>query len=101
MNTTIHSTTWIWVIVQDPETHARFFAQEDPDAQIRFVPTFLTKDDAQQGLIQLPCERGHKYEPQAILYEDLKTHALENRFLIYILDADGRILKILPEETEV
>ena len=99
MPSKIEDTTWVWVIIQDPESQARFFAQQDTEAKVLFVPTFISKEDAQQGLIQLPCERGHKYEPQAILYEDLCTHARESRFLIYLLDADGRILQILPEET--
>jgi hypothetical protein len=94
----IDDSTWIWVIVQDPEKNEQFFGQHDTDRNISFIPAFLDKGEAQQGLIQLSCEPGKKYEPQAILYEDLARHALENRFLIYLLDSTGKILETLPEK---
>ena len=92
----IDNTTWIWTIVMDPEKDAQILGQNNTQDDISFIPSFLNKEDAQQCLIQLNCERGRKYEPQAILYEDLLRHARDNQFLIYLLDGDGKILEILP-----
>ncbi|MBI9082915.1 MAG: hypothetical protein JEZ11_04910 [Desulfobacterales bacterium] len=94
----IDNTTWIWTIVMDPEKEAQILGQNDTRDDISFIPAFLNKEDAQQGLIQLHCERGRKYEPQAMLYEDLLRYALDSQFLIYLLDGDGKILDILPTQ---
>lgn len=91
-------TDWLYVVVQNPETDAQIMGQHDGASDIRFIPAFKTKDDAQQGLLQLATTRGVKYEIQAMIMEDLQRHAAEQGFLLFVLDADGRILeKIAPE----
>jgi hypothetical protein len=91
-------TDWLYVIVQNPETNAEIMGQHDEVADVRFIPAFKTKDDAQQGLLQFPTTRGAKYEIQALILEDLQRYAGEKGFLLFVLDADGRIEeRIIPE----
>jgi hypothetical protein len=91
-------TDWLYVVVQNPETDAQIMGQHDRASDIRFIPAFKTKDEAQQGLLQLATTRGVKYEIQAMIMEDLQRHAAEEGFLLFVLDADGRILeKIAPQ----
>ena len=93
MDQEIKSDTWIWVIVQDPGTNEQFLGQFDEDKNEAFIPTFYQKEDAQQCLIHLKTEKGKKYEVQAICYDELAKDAARNNFLIFILSADGEILK--------
>jgi hypothetical protein len=88
---TITATDWLYVVVQNPETDSQIMGQHDEAADVRFIPAFKTKDDAQQGLLHLPTTRGAKYEVQALIVEDLKRYAAERGFMLFILDADGRI----------
>ena len=94
---TIAATDWLYAIVKNPETAAQIMGQHDEASDVSFIPTFKTKDDAQQGLLQLPTARGAKYEVQALIMEDLQRYAAEKGFILFVLDADGRILeKIAP-----
>lgn len=97
MSTTA-ATDWLYVVVQNPETDAQIMGQHDEVNAIRFIPAFKSKEDAQQGLLQLPTTRGLKYEIQAMILEDLQRYASAQGFLLFVLDTDGRILeKIAPE----
>ncbi|MDJ0784599.1 MAG: hypothetical protein QNJ22_21730 [Desulfosarcinaceae bacterium] len=90
---TIADTDWLYVVVQNPDTDSQIMGQLDAANDIRFIPAFTTKDDAQQGLLQLPTARGAKYEVQALIVEDLKRYASEKGFVLFVLDAEGRILE--------
>jgi hypothetical protein len=89
------ATDWLYVVVQNPDSDAQIMGQHDEAHDIRFIPAFRTKEDAQQGLLQLPTARGVKYEVQAMIIEDLRRYASEMGSLIFLLDADGRILEKL------
>ena len=93
MNKEIKSDTWIWVVVQDPGSNEQFLGQHDDKKDVSFIPAFYEKDAAQQCLIQLITEKGEKYEAQAILFEELAKDAAQHGFLIFMLNADGEILK--------
>jgi hypothetical protein len=94
---TTATTDWLYVVIQNPETDAQIMGQHDEAHDIRFVPVFKSKEDAQQGLLQLPTTRGVKYEIQAMILEDLQRYTAELGFVLFILDADGHILeKIAP-----
>jgi hypothetical protein len=48
-------------------------------------------------LIHMTTQRGDKYEVQAVLFGELAKDAAKNGFMIFMLDADGKILqKIAP-----
>ncbi len=88
----IDNSTWVYVIVQNPGADEKIIGQKDPDREIAFIPVFTDKDSAQQGFLQFPKARGHKYEIQAIIYEDLERYAADAQSLIFFLDAEGRII---------
>ncbi len=92
MATRIDGNTWVYVLVQNPGADEKIIGQNDPDHGISFIPAFTDKDSAQQGFLQFPKARGHKYEIQAIIYEDLERYAADAQSLIFFLDAEGKII---------
>jgi len=84
---------WVWVIVQDPGKDEQFVGLHDEKSDVSFIPFFLEKDIALQCFVNMPREAGKKYEAQAIFYGDLIKASAENDFLLYLLDAEGMILK--------
>ena len=93
MGKLVEKDQWVWVVIQDPSGNEQFLGQHDPEKDESFIPTFLKKEEAQQGLSLMALEKGHKYEVQAILLEDLSRHAAENKFMIFILNSEGEILE--------
>ena len=83
---------WVWVVVQDPGGNEEFLGQHDEEKDESFIPTFLSKEDAEQCLTILPREKGRKYETQAILFGDLSLRVAKNGFMIFILNGSGEIL---------
>ena len=97
MEKMIEGNQWVWVVVQDPDGHEQFLGQHDEEKGESFIPAFLDKDEAQSGLHLLTLSREHKYELQAIMFEDLAHHAAENGFMLFVLNGTGDILeKINP-----
>ena len=88
---------WLWVLIQDPEGSEQILGQHDDDADISFIPAFMNKEQAQRCYNLLVREKGVKDEFQAIIYEDLVSHAAKNGFMIFLLNDSGEILeKIAP-----
>ena len=92
MSKLIKEDQWVWVVVQDPGGNEEFLGQHDEERNESFIPTFLEKEEAEKSLTILPRAKGHKYEVQAILFEDLSLRAAENGFMIFILNGSGEIL---------
>ncbi len=92
----IKADSWVYVLVQNPGSQEHIVGHREPEHQIAFIPTFLDKEAAMQGVVNLPKDKGHKYEIQAIIYEDLEKYAAEEQFLIFILDDQGRIIDKRP-----
>ena len=98
MSRKIKDDQWVWIVVQDPGGDEQFLGQRDETKDMSFIPTFLEKDAALQCMNHLALERGHKYEVQAILYEDLVPKADEQGFLLLVLNESGEVLeKIDPK----
>ncbi len=93
MNKEIKSDTWIWVVIQDPGANEQFLGQLDEDQSELYIPAFYRKEDAQQCLIQLKTGKGKKFEVQAICFGELAEDAAKNNFMIFMLTAEGEILK--------
>ena len=93
MEKMIEGNQWVWVVVQDPDGHEEFLGQQDMERGESFIPAFLTKEEAQSSLHLLALSREHKYELQAILFEELSRHAAENGFMLFVLSGTGDILK--------
>ena len=97
MSKLIRGNPWVWVVVLDPGENEQFLGQHDKEKDVSFIPTFLEKEGALQSLKLLSREQGHKYEVQAIQYEDLAHNANENGFMLFVLNGAGEILeKIEP-----
>jgi hypothetical protein len=92
MGKLVEKDQWVWVVVQDPGGNEQFLGQHDQEKNESFIPTFLEKEEAQQGFTLMTHEKGHKYEVQAILFEDLSRRAVENGFMIFILNGSGEVL---------
>ena len=91
--------TWIFVIIQNPGGNEQFFGLHDEESDVSYIPAFENKDAAQTCLINLPTQKGTKYEIQAIMHGDLTRDAFANNFLIFVLDEDAKIIKkIFPDE---
>jgi len=93
MSKLIENDQWVWVVIQDPGGNEQFLGQHDQEKNESFIPTFLKKEDAQQGLALMTREKSCKYEVQAILFEDLSYRASENGFMIFILNSETEILE--------
>jgi hypothetical protein len=88
---------WVWVVVQNPGDREQFLGQYDKQEDISFIPTFNSKEDAQQGFLSMAREKGSKYEVQAIIYEELAKAAAAGDFMIFLLNENGEVLeKIKP-----
>lgn len=93
MNNLIEKDQWVWVVIQDPGGNEQFLGQHDDERNESFIPVFLQKEEAQQGLNFLVSEKGHKYEVQAIQFEDLSQRANEHGFMLYVLNGSGEVLE--------
>jgi hypothetical protein len=91
MTQAINANSWVYIVVKNPGQEEQILGQKDAEHKVAFIPTFLDKDAAMQGVVNLPKAEGHKYEIQAIIYEDLARYAAEGQFLIFILDDQGHI----------
>ena len=88
---------WVWVVVQDPGKEEQFLGQHNKRENISFIPTFHSKEEAQQCLLDMPRRKGRKYEVQAILLEELTKDAAAGGFMIFMLNENGEVLeKIKP-----
>lgn len=88
----IKATTWVYVLVQNPGGDEQIVGQQDKVGDINFIPMFLDKEGAMQGAVNMANEKGKKLEIQAIIYEDLENYAAQAGFLLFVLDAGGRII---------
>ena len=84
---------WVWVVVQDPGGDEKFLGQQDQERGVSFIPAFLEREEAEQGLGSLHKEAGHKYEIQAIQVDDLRQRASESGFVLFFLNAKGEVLE--------
>ena len=98
MTTEIKATSWVYVLVQNPGSDEQIVGQRDVESDIAFIPTFLDKDSAMQGVVHMVKEKGKRFEVQAIIYEDLATYAAQSGFILFILNSEGRIVdKKIPQ----
>ena len=89
--------TWVWVIVMEPEANPQYVGQQEGGTDVSYIPTFRSKEDAQQGLVNLSMSKGKKIEIQAIMYDHLCEDAAASGFQLFIIDTDGGIVeKINP-----
>ena len=92
MTLEIDAQAWVYVMVQNPDSDDRIVGQMDAENEISFIPMFMDKESATQGMLHMAKEKGQKYEIQAILFEDLEKYANESRFLLFVLDDEGKVI---------
>jgi hypothetical protein len=97
MTKSISDTTWVYVLVQNPGGDEQIVGQRDLENDITFIPMFMDKDSAMQGVVHMVKEQGKKFEVQAIIYEDLAGYAARGGFILMVLDGQGQVIdKLTP-----
>ena len=93
---TIKADSWLYVVIQKMGVNEKIVGQTDTEHDLAYIPAFKNKEVAQQAMFHLQLERKSKYEVQAVIYEDLASHAREGGFVIFVLDEEGKIIERLP-----
>lgn len=97
MSLNLKKESWVWVFIQNPDKNEEILGQQEEETGVMFIPVFQAKEIAYQCMNLLAKKPGAKYEPQAIIYEDLVSYASENGFSLFVLDGEGKVLeKITP-----
>ena len=84
---------WLWVVVSDKDADGHYLGLYDEGQDMNFIPAFESKEAANECFLQLPREKGKKYEVQAVHVEELTRDAEKAGFAVAIVDADGKIVK--------
>ncbi len=88
-----NSDGWLWVIVNVKETDGHYLGLYDEQRDVDFIPAFASKDAANDCFLELPREKGEKYEVQAVHIDELKEDADKAEFSVVLVDQDGKIIK--------
>lgn len=83
---------WVYVFVCDPEKEESFLGLYDAEKDVQFIPAFRSKEEANDCFLNLPREKGKKYELQAVHLEELHAEAKKNNYLVAMVDQEGRIV---------
>ncbi|MBW1799609.1 MAG: hypothetical protein JRJ85_02660 [Deltaproteobacteria bacterium] len=93
----ISGNPWVWLVIQDPGQKEQFLGVRDEERNQSFIPIFLEKKEALDGLEHLPVEKEKNCEIQAIQYQEIARHAAEQAVMLFVLNGKGEILeKITP-----
>ncbi len=84
---------WIYVIVCNPGHDEHMLGLHSKDQDVDFIPSFQTREAAGDCLLNLPREKGKKYEVQAIHIDELSENAAKNGFIVAMVDSDGNIIR--------
>ncbi len=88
-----NSDGWLWVIVNVKDTDGHYLGLYDEQRDVDFIPAFANKDAANDCFLDLPREKGEKYEVQAVHIDELKEDADKAEFSVVLVDQDGKIIK--------
>jgi len=83
---------WVYVFVCDPGSDESFLGLYNEEEEVNFIPTFSSKEDANDCFLTLPREKGKKYELQAVHIEELQEAATQNGFLVAMVDSEGKLI---------
>jgi len=87
---------WLYVFVYGPETRANFLGLHNQETEQNIIPAFNSKEAAEDCFLELPRQKGEKYELQAVHVDDLRKAAAKNGFVIALVDGKGKIINTLP-----
>jgi len=93
MSSALKDDQWVWAVIQDPEKNPQYLGQHDEAKDLSYIPVFMEKDHALQCMNLLKKDKSLKYETQAVFYGDLVKDAKENKFMILILDGEGKMVE--------
>lgn len=83
---------WVYVFVCEPGPQETFLGLYNKEKEVNFIPAFRTKEDANECYLELPREKGKKYELQAVHVEELFESAKTNGFVVTLVDGNGQVL---------
>ena len=83
---------WVYVFVCNPGSDESFLGVYNESEDVNLIPTFRSKEDANDCFLTLPREKGKKYELQAIHIEELEEAATQNGFLVAMVDSEGKFI---------
>ena len=92
MATKAQKMSWVYVFVCDPGSDESFLGLYNEEEEVNFIPTFSSKEDANDCFLTLPREKGKKYELQAVHIEELEEAATQNGFLVAMVDSEGKLI---------
>ena len=84
---------WVYVFVCDPGPSESFLGLYNAEKNVNFIPVFKNKNDANDCFLNMPREKGKKYELQAVLVEELQEQAEKNSFSVALVDDGGNVIK--------
>lgn len=93
MTTEQNNREWVYVFVGKEGEEENLLGLYDETTKMNFIPTFASKDDAQECFLSLPREKGKKYEVQAVHIEELNEEAGKNNFMVAMVDKDGKVIR--------
>jgi hypothetical protein len=93
MTTEQNNREWVYVFVGKEGEDENLLGLYDETTKMNFIPTFASKDDAQECFLSLPREKGKKYEVQAVHIEELNEEAGKNNFMVAMVDKDGKVIR--------
>ncbi len=83
----------MYVFVGNPgKKDESFLGLYNTEKQVHFIPAFHSKEEANDCFLNLPREKGKKYELQAIHIEELHAEAEKNNFVVAMVDHDGKVI---------
>lgn len=88
-----NSESWVYAFVCEPGANESFLGLNDQEKDLNLLPVFRTKEEAQDCYLELPREKGKKYELQAVHVEDIQEFAQKGGFTIAVLDGSGRLVR--------
>ncbi len=83
---------WVYVFVCDPGEKESFLGLYNAEKQVHFIPVFRSKEEANDCFLDIPREKGIKYELQAVHLDELQADATKNNFVVAIVGRDGKII---------
>lgn len=83
---------WVYVFVCNPGDDETYLGLYNEKKDVNFIPAFRNKDEANDCYLNLPREKGKKYELQAVHVEELHESASRNGFVVALVDGDGKVI---------
>ncbi len=93
MEEKVQSEGWVYVFVCEPGDNESFLGLYNEEKEVNFIPAFRSKDEANDCFLNIPREKGKKYELQAIHIEELHEDAKKNGFAVALVDNEGQVIK--------